>query len=33
MDEREYEKLFRLFPPATRKEIEEAARKRMSHLK
>ena len=33
MDEREYEKFFRLFPPATRKEIEEAARKRMSHLK
>lgn len=32
-DEKDYEKLFRLFPPATRKAIEEAARKRMSHLK
>lgn len=33
VDEKEYEKFFRLFPPAVRKEIEEAARTRMSHLK
>jgi predicted transcriptional regulator len=32
-DEKEYEKFFRLFPPAVRNEIEAAARTRMSHLK